>query len=91
MKTPRYLNGTTSSSTSPNRRFFDFFTFRPKPTILNFLLVMTSLFLEHQFSIFFKSLLSFSSISKIFTDVKFVVLSAKKLFLNYLEQFEADH
>ena len=57
--------------------FFYFCTFRPKPTILHSLLLMTSLFLELQFLTFFKSLLSFSSISKVLPVVKIVASSIK--------------
>ena len=89
MNTPRYLNETTSSSTSLNIRFFDFGKFQPKP--VTFLLLMTSFFLELEFSIFFKSLLSFSSISEFMPDVKIVVSFAESAFLNCLEHFEADY
>ena len=57
--------------------FFDFCTFKPKPTFLHFLLLLTSLFLVHQFSIFFKSLLSFSSVYEFLPDIKIVVSSAR--------------
>ena len=77
MNTPRYLNEFTSSSTSSNSRFFDFCIVRPKPTILQSLLLMTSLYLEDQFSIYFKSLLRFPTISKLLLDVKIVVSSSK--------------